>query len=197
MNLTAPQPKKPTLLKQDHIRSLFHELGHAIHNLSTRVKYSALHGNLSRDFLEIPSIMLENWCWTPSVIKELGYHYSYISDAFLEAWKESSEDTDIRPNRILDDEMIENLINSRHTNQSVGVLRQCHIGTFDMAIHSPSSHEEAEAMNPSEMWNRLMSEVTMLSGMEKLDGRWDWGHGCARLGALVRGYDAGYYAYPL
>lgn len=93
MNLPQPQVDKPTLLAHNDIRSLFHELGHAMHSLSSRTRYAIFHGTarpaMARDFVEIPSIMLENWWWTPSVIKELGYHYSYLSDTFRQHWEDN------------------------------------------------------------------------------------------------------------
>lgn len=198
MNLPKPLPNQPGLLKHNDARSLFHELGHAIHSQTTRARYAIFHGSTARDFVEIPSIMLENWWWTPSVIKELGCHHSYLSDAYLQSWKEKQTDANVRqPPEQLDDEMIENLMKSKHTNKALATLKQCHIAMFDMMIHSPTTREEAENINPSELWNKLNSEVTMMEGMENSGGGWEWGHGSARFGALMRGYDAGYYAYPL
>lgn len=82
------------------------------------------------------------------------------------------------------------------SGQRAGRPDTFHLTMFDMAVHSPSTRAEAEAMNLSAMWNRMLSEVTMLSGLEEEDG-WEWGHGCTRFGFIVRGYEAGYYAYPL
>jgi metallopeptidase MepB len=142
--------------------------------------------------------MLENWWWTPSVIKEIGYHYSYLSDAYLEHWKEKQKDSTVKqPAQQLDDETIENLMKSKYSNEALSTLKQCHIAMFDMTVHSPKTHEEVEKLNPSELWNKLSSEVTMMEGMENTDGGWEWGHGSARLGALMRNYDVGYYAYTL
>ncbi|CZR65451.1 related to metallopeptidase MepB [Phialocephala subalpina] len=181
MNLPSSTPHKPTLLSHDSIRSLFHELGHAIHNLGSRTTYATFHGTAcARDFVEIPSIMLENWWWTPSIIKSLGRHYSYLSTEMFTAWQElAGNDGKERPAEILEDETINNLVKSRRTNEALATLRQIHIAMFDMAIHSPSSREEVEGMNLND------------------EEGWEWGHGSSRLGAIVRGYDAGYYAYPL
>jgi metallopeptidase MepB len=198
MNLPKPLPNQPGLLKHNDARSLFHELGHAVHSQTTRTRYAVFHGTTARDFGEIPSIMLENWWWTASVIKELGCHYSYLSHNYLQNWKENQAETNVmQPPKLLDDQIIENLVKSKHTNIALATLKECHIAMFDMMIHSPKTHEEAERMNLSELWNKINNEVTMMEGRENIGGGWEWGHGSARLGSLMRGYDAGYYAYPL
>ena len=198
MNLPKPLPNQPALLKHNDARSLFHELGHAIHIQTTRTRYSAFHGTTARDFVEIPSIMFENWWWAPSVIKEIGCHYSYLSDSYLEHWKISQKDAKAsQPPQQLDDETIENLMKTKHTNEALATLKQCHLAMFDMMVYSPKTHEELENMNLVEIWNKLNSEVTMMEGMENIGGGWEWGHGCSRFRAYMGGYDAGYYAYPL
>merc|ERR1711939_383107 len=74
-NFSKPTAKKPSLLKHDEVTTLFHELGHGIHDLVSRTTYSRFHGtNTVRDFVEAPSQMLENWCWTPSQLKALSRH---------------------------------------------------------------------------------------------------------------------------
>jgi metallopeptidase MepB len=56
---------------------MFHELGHAIHNLVSRTKYSL---GRSRDYSEIPSVMLETWTWIPDVLVRIGRHYTALGD---------------------------------------------------------------------------------------------------------------------
>ena len=93
-NFSKPTAKKPSLLKHDEVTTLFHELGHGIHDLVSRTTYSRFHGtNTVRDFVEAPSQMLENWCWTPSQLKALSRHYSTLSSEYLEAWKGAAEVT--------------------------------------------------------------------------------------------------------
>lgn len=55
------------------------------------------------------------------------------------------------PSEKVDDEIVENLLKTRNSNEALGVLKQCHFAMFDIAIHSPSTHEELEAMNLSEL----------------------------------------------
>ncbi|RDW92366.1 zincin [Coleophoma crateriformis] len=197
MNLTAPQPSKPTMLAHDEIRSMFHELGHAVHNLLSRTKYAFFHGTaVPRDFVEIPSIMLENWWWDPTIIKTLSLHYSYLSDDFLAAWKKDNPGME-QPGRNIDDELLASLVKTRHQNEALTSFRNIHIAMYDMAIHSPASRDELESMDLSVMWHQMLSDITMMKGTEALGEGWSGRHGNSRLGALMRGYDAGYYAYPL
>ncbi|KAF5693044.1 hypothetical protein FDENT_2356 [Fusarium denticulatum] len=71
-SFARPSLSRPSLLQHSEVKTMFHELGHAIHNIVARTKYAIPH---SRDFIEIPSIMLENWIWLPEVLIRLGRHY--------------------------------------------------------------------------------------------------------------------------
>ncbi|KAL1953431.1 hypothetical protein VTO42DRAFT_2838 [Malbranchea cinnamomea] len=196
-NFTKPSAKKPSLLKHDEVVTLFHELGHGIHDLVAKTTYSRFHGtNTVRDFVEAPSQMLENWCWTPSQLKSLSRHYSSLSPEYYQAWKESAgNSTKEKPSETIPDELIENLIRTKHVNDALFNLRQLHFGIFDMTVHEPASHEEIEKMDISTKYNTLRKEIAQLDGPEVLGQGFAWGHGQATFGHLVGGYDAGYYGY--
>lgn len=175
-NFSKPTPTKPSLLKHDEVVTLFHELGHGIHDLVGRTIYSRFHGTATvRDFVEAPSQMLENWCWTPSQLTALSKHY------------QSGES--------IPDALIEKLIKTKHVNGALFNLRQLHFGTFDMTIHTPKSHEEAQNFHISELYNELRTQIAGLDGPEKLGAKSNWGNGQATFGHLIGGYDAGYYGY--
>ncbi|KAL2760251.1 hypothetical protein ACRALDRAFT_1046528 [Sodiomyces alcalophilus JCM 7366] len=175
-NFSKPTATKPSLLKHDEVVTLFHELGHGIHDLAGRTKYCRFHGTSTvRDFVEAPSQMLENWCWTPSVLKSLSNHY------------ESGEK--------IPDDLIEKLLSTKHVNSALFNLRQLHFGIFDMTIHSPKSHEEAKAFEFSKLYNELRSQICGIKGPEVQGEKPDWGNGQACFGHLIGGYDAGYYGY--
>lgn len=75
-NFTKPTADKPSLLNMDEVETLFHEFGHALHGLLTQCTYPSLSGtNVSRDFVELPSQVMENWCWEPEVMKTYAKHY--------------------------------------------------------------------------------------------------------------------------
>ncbi|OJJ02041.1 hypothetical protein ASPVEDRAFT_41555 [Aspergillus versicolor CBS 583.65] len=194
-NFTKPTPKKPSLLKHDEVVTLFHELGHGIHNLVSKTIYSRFHGTSTvRDFVEAPSQMLENWCWDPSQLKSLSKHYSTLSPEYLAAWKEQANGQ-AEPSENIPDEVIANLIRAKHVNDALFNLRQLHFGIFDMTVHEPESHEKIQELPITSTYNRLRKEITQLDGPEVLGLGDDWGNGQATFGHLMGGYDAGYYGY--
>ncbi len=138
--------------------------------------------------------MLENWCWTPSQLRALSHHYSYLSPDYKAAFEESSTSREQPPERIPDD-LVTNLIKTKHVNAALANLRQLHFGTFDMLIHEPSSHEEIEKLKVSEKYNSMRKDICKLDGPEVLGQGNDWGNGEATFGHLMGGYDAGYYGY--
>jgi metallopeptidase MepB len=199
-NFSKPTKTKPSLLKHDEVVTLFHELGHGIHDLVSRTKYSTFHGTSTvRDFVEAPSQMLENWCWTPSQLKSLSKHYSFLSPSYTEAYKELQEKEKpgvmLRTSETIPDELVANLIKTRHANGALFNLRQLHFGIFDMTIHEPASHKAAEELDIAELYNKLRHELTGFSGPEDVGAGWHWGNGQATFGHLMGGYDAGYYGY--
>jgi metallopeptidase MepB len=198
-NFSKPTAKKPSLLKHDEVVTLFHELGHGIHDLVAKTIYSRFHGTSTvRDFVEAPSQMLENWCWTPSQLKSLSKHYSYLSPEYLAAWKEQQTEAKsdaTQPPEDIPDELITNLIRTKHVNDALFNLRQLHFGIFDMTIHEPEDHAAIESLDISSKYNTLRKEIALLEGPEVLGQGYTWGHGQATFGHLIGGYDAGYYGY--
>ncbi|KAL8345456.1 hypothetical protein RB601_005481 [Gaeumannomyces tritici] len=175
-NFSKPTATKPSLLKHDEVVTLFHELGHGIHDLAGRTHYSRFHGTSTvRDFVEAPSQMLENWCWTPTQIRSLSKHYE--------------------TGKPIPDDLIEALIKTKHVNAALFNLRQLHFGIFDMTVHTPASHEELEKMEISGLYNDLRAQISGIKGPEALGEPSTWGHGQACFGHLIGGYDAGYYGY--
>jgi metallopeptidase MepB len=192
-NFSKPTAKKPSLLKHDEVTTLFHELGHGIHDLVSRTTYSRFHGtNTVRDFVEAPSQMLENWCWTPSQLKSLSRHYSTLSPEYMAAWQEAQQQSSTsKPEERLPDDLIEKLIKTKNLNGALFNLRQLHFGTFDMAIHEPADHAALEGMDITETYNSLRKDICKIDGPEAQGEGNKWGNGQATFGHLMGGYDAG------
>ncbi|KAK7752860.1 metalloendopeptidase [Diatrype stigma] len=116
-NFDKPAVGKPSLLQHSDVVLLFHELGHGMHDLSGRCKYSRFHGaETVGDFNEAPSQMLENWCWDATALKHLSGHYQ-TGDA-------------------LPDPLIASLLRTRVVLPAVKLLPQLRITLFDAAVHS-------------------------------------------------------------
>ena len=194
-NFSKPTPSRPSLLKHDEVVTLFHELGHGIHDLVAKTTYSRFHGtNTVRDFVEAPSQMLENWCWTPSQLRALSKHWSYLSPQYAMMFRENTTETE-QPSEIIPDDLIDSIVKTKHVNDALANLRQLHFGTFDMRVHEPVSHDAIVELPISETYNKMRTEISGLEGPEALGEGYEWGHGEATFGHLIGGYDAGYYGY--
>lgn len=146
-NFSKPSATKPGLLKHHEVVTLFHELGHGIHDLSSTTKYAATHGTMvSRDFVEAPSQMLENWCWTPDVLQTLSQHW----------------DT----KQPIPEDLVQKLVKTKHLNSATGNLAQLLYGTFDMQAHMAPSVEATKGINYAVMWNTLRREISGVKGPE-------------------------------
>lgn len=114
---------KPSLLKHDEVVTLFHELGHVMHNLCSVTKYARFHGtSVEGDFVEAPSQMLENWCYDPKSLKFLSAHY--------------------KTGEPISDEIIHNIVRSKNVNAAMLNLRQLFFGIFDMTIHTSEGTDD-------------------------------------------------------
>jgi len=164
-NFSKPTPKQPSLLKHDEVVTTMHEIGHAIHDLVGRTRYSRFHGtNVARDFVEMPSQLLENWCWTEKQIKFLSKHH--------------------QTGEALPDDLIRQLIKSKHVNDALFHLRQLFFGLFDITIHSMT-----ENVNSTDLYNSLRRDISLFDD----DGETTLGQ--ATFGHLMGGYQSRYYSY--
>ena len=154
--------------------TLFHELGHGIHDLVAVTQYSRFHGtDVVRDFVEAPSQMLENWCWTKAELTSLSSHY-------------------ITGKRIPVD-LLDSIIRSKHVNSALFNLRQLHFAFFDMKMHDIASPDILDTLDPQIEYNKLREEICGLDGPD--DSGYGFANGQARFWHMVGGYDAGYYGY--
>ncbi|RZS98681.1 M3 family metallopeptidase [Cecembia calidifontis] len=92
-NFSKPTGNAPALLTFDEVTTFFHEFGHALHGLLSNVQYRSLAGtSVPRDFVELPSQIMENWATEPEVLKQYAFHYQtgeVIPDALIEKLKNS------------------------------------------------------------------------------------------------------------
>ncbi|KAL6923116.1 hypothetical protein FSST1_000390 [Fusarium sambucinum] len=176
-------PGRPTLLLHSELKTMFHELGHAIHKLVTHTKHQ--HG-CSRDFVEIPSILLENWIWVPSVLHRLGKHYSYLNDEYLSFWKTQKSGEDTRLDEELPEKLALDLAKTKHVNGAHAMLHQVFLALFDLTIHNA---DEAHPVDTTKLWNESKTEIMGLGRADSI--------GQASFAHPFRGYDAAYFTYAL
>lgn len=170
-NFSKPTATKPSLLKHNEVTTFFHELGHGIHDLIGKSKYSRFSGTeVSWDFVEAPSQMLEYWTWSINQLKYLSSHY-------------------LNPEESLPDDLIKRLIKSKHVNGSLFNLRQLHFALFDLKLHSLKENEDIKLDDIINFWNLMREEISLVSQSDfKTKGFASFGH-------LMGGYDSGYYGY--
>ena len=92
-NFTKPTAGKPSLLNRDEVETMFHEFGHALHGLLSKCTYISIGGtNVARDFVELPSQIMENWCMNPEVLRLYAKNYetgAIIPDSLIEKIQKS------------------------------------------------------------------------------------------------------------
>ncbi|TQV95328.1 hypothetical protein V2A60_009638 [Cordyceps javanica] len=177
-NYTPPGPSRPSLLQPRETVSLFHELGHALHHLLARSAHRRTHGAaMPRDFVEIPSVMLEHVFWSPEVVRAVSGHYTD------EAAK-------------LPDALLAPLLQSRWAYASLGDVDSLLLAVFDMRIHTPESADEIRNMDMAAEFNVLRRELGLVSGPEEQGLGWDAVKSFCRYRFPI-GYAASYYAYVL
>lgn len=112
------------LLRHAELVSLFHELGHGIHDLVSRTSFVRFHGHRApADFAEAPSVMLENWCWMRDELRRMSCHYSHLNPEYQVLWQAEHPGQAAPPEKIPDD-LLDSLVASRSLNRALWFLRQ-------------------------------------------------------------------------
>ncbi|KAL0939540.1 peptidase family M3 [Colletotrichum truncatum] len=184
-----PTAASCALLKHREVVTLFHELGHGLHDLVCRTKYTRFHGTrVKPDFGEAPSTMLEYWCWLPQELAKMGRHYARVDPAYLAKWREDHGDAELPPEKI-PQELLEKLVESRDLNRSLWFLRQLVFATFDFTVNNQESTAALRDLDEIELFNNLQDSLTLRANPDKR------GFGHVQSNHLISLYDAGYYSY--
>lgn len=166
-NFSKPTDSRPSLLTFNEFNTFLHEFGHALHGMLSDVTYPGLAGtSVYRDFVELPSHIMENWAVEREFLELFARHY------------QSGE--------AIPADYIDKIIASRNYNAAYAMVRQLGFGITDMAWHSitqpleePVDVFEARAMQPAQLFPRLEDAMMGTS----------FGH------IFAGGYAAGYYSY--
>jgi len=165
-NFPPPTADQPSLLKHSDVETLFHEFGHAMHNILTRARYARFAGaNVPRDFVEAPSQMLEAWVWDKAVL-----------DSFAADYRDTAKKI---PASILGQ-----LKAARLATMGCFFRRQLSFGIMDLALHTQIN--AANASNSIPLANAVLNQVFLPLPADTAFPCY-FGH--------LTGYDAGYYGY--
>lgn len=168
-NFNKPVGGKPALFTHDEVVTLFHETGHGIHHMLTKVNESSVSGinGVPWDAVELPSQFLENWCWEEEALAFISGHY------------ETGEP--------LPAELLEKMLAAKNFHSALGMLRQLEFGLFDFSLYT--NYDPETGAQVLDTLAAIKRQVSVLPSPE-------WGrfpHSFSHI--FAGGYSAGYYSY--
>ena len=166
-NFTKPTADKPSLLTFNEVTTLFHEFGHALHGMMARGTYPSLTGtSVYWDFVELPSQILENWCYEPEALALFAKHY------------ETGE--------LLPKEYVDRIVESQQFMEGYATLRQLNFGYLDMTYHGRREPMEGSV---ADFERSATADTQLFSPVEGTLSSTAFSH------IFQGGYSAGYYSY--
>jgi oligopeptidase A len=168
-NFAPPVGDKPALLTHDEVETLFHEFGHGLHHLLTRIDYPEVAGinGVAWDAVELPSQFLENWCWEREALGLIAGH-----------WKTGEP---------LPDALYEKMRAAKNFQSGMQMLRQLEFALFDFRIHR--EYDPVRGGRIYEILGQVREEVAVL----RPPAFNRFAHGFSHI--FAGGYAAGYYSY--
>lgn len=169
-NFTPSSADMPSLLKFDEVKTLFHEFGHALHGMLANTTYESLAGtNVYWDFVELPSQIMENWCYEKECLDLFAKHH------------ETGE--------AIPSELVDKIIKSSTYHEAYATLRQISFGLLDMAWHSMSVEETKKVDNVFDFEKEAFAPTELFPGVPNTNMSVQFSH------IFAGGYAAGYYSY--
>ncbi|MEM6517029.1 MAG: M3 family metallopeptidase [Bacteroidota bacterium] len=166
-NFTKPTKTKPSLLTFNEVTTLFHEFGHALHGILANTTYPSLSGtSVFWDFVELPSQVLENWCYEKEALELFAKHY------------ETGE--------VIPMELIKKIKDSATFNEGMQTLRQLSFGLLDMSWHG---------QDPSKIENVKSHETKAFKGTKLYPDVAENCMSTSFSHIFQGGYSSGYYSY--
>jgi len=168
-NFAAPTGARPSLLTHNDVVTLFHEFGHTLHHLLTRVDYPSVAGvnGVPWDAVELPSQFMENFAWEPAVLRMLSGHYETGAP--------------------LPDELLDKLQASRTFHAGLSMVRQLELALFDLRLHA-----EYDTQTGCDLYALLADVRRQVAVIEQPDYN-RFPHAFSHI--FAGGYAAGYYSY--
>ena len=166
-NFTKPTADAPALITHDELTTFLHEFGHALHGIFAKGRYPSLTGtSVSRDFVELPSQIMENWAFEPEYLNSFAKHY--------------------QTGEAIPAELIEKIVAAKNYLAAYGQVRQLHFGYLDMAWHSL---KEVPAVSTVEFEQSVLAPWGVLPAADGAAFSTSFSH------IFSGGYSAGYYSY--
>ena len=166
-NFTKPTADAPSLITHDEFTTFLHEFGHALHGIFAQGRYGSLTGtSVSRDFVELPSQIMENWAFEPEYLNSFAKHY--------------------QTGEPIPAELIEKVVAAKNYLAGYGQVRELYFGYLDMAWHTL---KEVPAMSTIEFEQQTLAPYAVMPAVEGTGFSTSFSH------IFSGGYSAGYYSY--
>ena len=167
MNFTKPTQDKPALLTFDEVETFLHEFGHALHGMFANSRYQSLSGtNVYRDFVELPSQIMENFAIEKEFLHTFARHY--------------------QTGELIPDELVQRIVDSSNFNAAYACMRQVSFGLLDMAWHTLEAPFEGDVKAYE---HHAWEAAQVLPQVDECAMSTHFGH------IFAGGYSAGYYSY--
>ena len=167
MNFTRPTETEPALLTFDEVETFLHEFGHGLHGMLANTTYETLSGtNVARDFVELPSQVMENWLTEKEFLDRFATHY--------------------QTGEKIPTELVSKLIDASNFNAGYLCYRQLSFGYLDMAWHTQQSEFDGDV---KDFETQAMSKTALMPVVDGTSMSTSFGH------IFSGGYAAGYYSY--
>lgn len=169
-NFTKPTADKPSLLSFEEVSTMFHEFGHSLHGLLSNCTYPSLSGtDVPRDFVEMPSQIMENWAAEPEVLKIYARHY--------------------KTNEVIPQALIEKMKNASHFNQGFATVEYMSAAYLDMDFHTIDNMDVINNMDVNKFETESMNKIGLIPQIIVRYRSTYFNH------VFSGGYSSGYYSY--
>jgi len=166
-NFTKPTADAPALITHDELTTFLHEFGHALHGIFAQGRYGSLTGtNVSRDFVELPSQIMENWAFEPEYLNSFAKHY--------------------QTGEPIPAELIEKIVAAKNYLAGYAQVRQLHYGLLDMSWHTLT---DLPSESTVEFEKKALAPYAVMPAVEGTAFSGSFSH------IFSGGYSAGYYSY--
>jgi oligopeptidase A len=168
-NFSPPVAQQPCLMTHDDVQTLFHEFGHCLHHMLTEIEWPQVNGinSVEWDAVELPSQLMENWCWEEEILTRFAHHYQ-----------------DDKP---LPDELKDRLLRSKNFQKALFLVRQLEYAICDLRLHL--EYNPDAPVRPLDVLDEIRSQISVVPVPE-------WNRFLNSFQHIFGGgYAAGYYSY--